>query len=40
MNEGEQYKILDCSDKPVRIFSTHCVLEAGNAVMYGFTIFS
>jgi hypothetical protein len=22
MNEGEEYKILDCSDKPVRIFST------------------
>ena len=21
-NEGEEYKILDCSDKPVRIFST------------------
>ena len=21
-NEGEEYRILDCSDKPVRIFST------------------
>jgi hypothetical protein len=22
INEGEEYKIFDCSDKPVRIFST------------------
>jgi hypothetical protein len=22
MKEGEEYNILDCSDKPVRIFST------------------
>ena len=29
MNEGEEYIILDCSDKPVRIFSTLVVRVFG-----------